>query len=113
MMFRHQLPPVAAKYVAEFPYDKRKVRHLVGRFHAWLAVDDVDTVDINTDLVDQFLKLPWTRKLAASTRELYDRHLYRYVWYRDSRRIQARVPSTRNYSGFYELRRSPDLPSFE
>jgi len=79
MTFRHQLPPVAAEYVAVFPYDKRKVRHLVGRFHAWLKVKQVDTSDINTDLVDQFMQLPWARKLAVSTTTLYDQHLYRYV----------------------------------
>ena len=79
MTFRHQLPPVAAEYVAGFSYDKRKVRHLVGRFHAWLSINQVDTAEINTDVVDQFMQLPWARKLAASTTALYDRHLYRYV----------------------------------
>ncbi|OGQ77162.1 MAG: hypothetical protein A2289_23790 [Deltaproteobacteria bacterium RIFOXYA12_FULL_58_15] len=85
MTFRHQLPPVAAEYAAIFPYDKRKVRHLVGRFHTWLKANALDTSDIDTDLVDEFMQLPWARKLAESTKKLYDRHLYRYVWWLGTR----------------------------
>jgi len=79
MTVRYPLPPVAAQYVAGFPCDKRKERHLVGRFHAWLKVKQVDTSEISAELIDPFIQLPWTRELADSTKFLYGQHLERYI----------------------------------
>jgi hypothetical protein len=70
MTVGHQLPRVAAEYIAGLPHNNRKVRHLVARFHAWLEVKQVDTSEINIDLIDPFIQLPWTRKHAESTRFL-------------------------------------------
>jgi site-specific recombinase XerD len=81
---RHQLPPVAAHYVAVFPYDKSNVRHLVGRFHAWLKANRVSTSEITINHVNQFTQQPWAQDLADSTQTLYNKHLQRYVrWLAD------------------------------
>lgn len=99
MTVRHQLPPVAAEYVAGFPCDKRKGRHLVGRFHAWLKVKQVDTSEISVELIDPFIRLPWARELADSTKFLYGQHLERYVgWLGErgyTRSMKNSVASTR------------------
>ena len=87
--FRHQLPPMAAEYVTGCSYDKRKLRHLLGRFHAWLQTEKVPTPEINTDHISSFLSLPWACELAESTKSLYDKHLYRYLkWLGDRNIIQ-------------------------
>ena len=80
MTVRYQLPPVAAEYVAMLPDNHRNdVRHLLGRFYAWLEVDPIDPAQINTDLVDEFIKLSWAQQLADSTKREYDGRLRRYV----------------------------------
>ncbi len=97
--FHHHLPPVAAEYIAGLTYDKRKVRHLVGRFHAWFELKQVGTSEINTDFIDPFIRLPWARELADSTKFLYGQHLERYVgWLGErgyTRSTKKSVASTR------------------
>lgn len=73
-----QLPPTAAEYVSGFP-SKSRTRYLIGRLHAWLEMKQIDVSELNTDLVDRFIHLPWTRRLTDSTKFHYRKQLDRYV----------------------------------
>ncbi len=80
MTIRDQFPPKAAEYVAALPDNRRNgVRRLVGRFHAWLEVDPSNRGQLNTELVDEFIKLSWAQQLADSTKREYAGRLRRYV----------------------------------
>ena len=84
MTMHHQRLPITAQYVAVFPYDKCKVRDLVGRFHAWLYDNHVETPEISPSHIDQFMHIPWASRLAVLTQARYRKLLHHHVrWLAD------------------------------
>lgn len=85
---RHRkLPPPASEYLDRATYDKRILRHLLGRFHEWLKSERVTISNIHADHVEQFLDQDRLCAVAVSTKLLYPRHLHRYLRWLAERRF--------------------------
>ncbi len=96
MRRRRELPPPAAEFEERATYDKKKIRHLLGRFHEWLTSESVSISEIHADHVEQFLGQGQLRNLAPSTKSLYQHRLHRYLrWLAERNYIDADACKTK------------------